>query len=429
MAGKRLICFLLSLLLLGALTPVYSKTSSAFDLNEHRRRSRDIKKTRESLHRELKQTEESIVQQTKRVDEISRELLSLSRQIDQIASKIQSIDEAIIQKEQEINLKQTDITEKLELFRDRVRVIYMGGETNAWEIILGATSFADFFDRAEIISKLSQFDSELVADLKHKISAVSHEKDNISAKKVIVADEKQTLLSKKKVQKQLLDENHKLVEALNGKKVRAQGHIDEANREYQRIQDQISEHLAEKARQAALARRKALEEKRRQLKASGKKVPPSLNDDYSDQPFSRSDFVWPVPGFVRLSSSYNENRGNYLHRAIDICGYDNKSIYKQPVVAIGDGEIISSCGSCQHDYSKTNSCGCGGGYGNYVTVAHDGGKASLYGHLSSTTVHSGQRVKRGQVIGYVGSTGHSTGPHLHFETIYNGKRYNPLREY
>ena len=78
---------------------------------------------------------------------------------------------------------------------------------------------------------------------------------------------------------------------------------------------------------------------------------------------------------------------------------------------------------------KSYSCGCGGGYGNYVMISHAEGKMTVYGHLTSLTVSTGQTVSRGQVIGYVGSTGNSTGPHLHYECRLNGVRYNPMSEY
>ena len=75
------------------------------------------------------------------------------------------------------------------------------------------------------------------------------------------------------------------------------------------------------------------------------------------------------------------------------------------------------------------SCGCGGGYGNYIMIDHGNGYSTLYAHLSSLAVSTGQTVRKGQVIGYVGTTGHSTGPHLHFETRYMGEKYDPLLEF
>ncbi|MCI6825449.1 MAG: M23 family metallopeptidase [Ruminococcus bromii] len=99
------------------------------------------------------------------------------------------------------------------------------------------------------------------------------------------------------------------------------------------------------------------------------------------------------------------------------------------VVAADNGTVIDTYNSCYHNWGKNGSCGCNGGYGNYVMIDHGNGKVTVYGHFTNVIVSPGQTVKKGQTIGYVGSTGNSTGPHLHFECRYNGVKYNPMTEY
>ena len=94
-------------------------------------------------------------------------------------------------------------------------------------------------------------------------------------------------------------------------------------------------------------------------------------------------------------------------------------------VAAQSGTVITANNSCSHNYAKTSSCGCGGGYGNYVVISHDGTYSTLYGHLQSVSVNVGDYVSQGQVIGYIGSTGWSTGAHLHFEVRMNGVPQDP----
>ena len=152
----------------------------------------------------------------------------------------------------------------------------------------------------------------------------------------------------------------------------------------------------------------------------------SSGDSGYTPPSSSGGYVWPCPGFYYLSSEWNEDRYTYNHGAIDIAG---GGIMGATVVAADSGTVISSNSSCVHNWGKSGSCGCGGGYGNYVWIDHGNGKATVYAHLSSVSVSTGQYVSQGQVLGYVGSTGESTGPHLHFECRYYGEKYNPMTEF
>lgn len=150
------------------------------------------------------------------------------------------------------------------------------------------------------------------------------------------------------------------------------------------------------------------------------------SSEAEEEPVYSSGYVWPVPGHYNLTSIWDEDRGSYNHGAIDIA---DGSIMNAEVVAAESGTVVLSNNTCTHNYAKDGSCGCGGGYGNYLMIDHGDGKATLYAHLTSITVSSGTYVQQGQVIGYVGSTGWSTGAHLHFETRLNGVKYNPMTEY
>ena len=121
-------------------------------------------------------------------------------------------------------------------------------------------------------------------------------------------------------------------------------------------------------------------------------------------------FCWPVP-YTHSISSYYEWRWGRMHNGIDIA---SGGISGQPIVASDGGTVIQAGDK-------------GDGYGNYVIIDHGNGYKTLYGHCSSLAVSYGQYVSQGDTIGYVGSTGNSTGPHLHFEIIYNSNKLNPLQ--
>ncbi len=153
-------------------------------------------------------------------------------------------------------------------------------------------------------------------------------------------------------------------------------------------------------------------------------------------------FRWPVPGFYYISQTFNNKSSMYAsgnHSGTDIAS-NGKSIKGKKIIATRGGKVDSINKGCKHNYGKTKSCGCGGGFGNYVVVRStfkiDGKKVTLrviYGHMTSVKVKVGQYVSSGQVLGTVGSTGYSTGPHLHFEFRIQDspnakikKRLNPL---
>ncbi len=179
--------------------------------------------------------------------------------------------------------------------------------------------------------------------------------------------------------------------------------------------DQYNKEMAEKARQERIAR--MLEQQRI---ARENNITEILAQPSGDE------YVWPCPGYTYLTALFAEERYYGIHGAIDIAG---AGIYGANVIACAPGTVIYAAIICPHDYGKEYSCGCGGGFGNYIMIDHGNGKISIYAHLSGIIVEAGQEVKAGQVIGYVGTTGYSTGPHLHFETRYDGVRYDPLLEF
>ena len=130
---------------------------------------------------------------------------------------------------------------------------------------------------------------------------------------------------------------------------------------------------------------------------------------------SAESFLWPVQGYYNISSGYGK-RTSGTHKGIDINSYGGKtSISGTVVMAAKDGVAYAVYTACEHNYAKTTSCGCGGGYGNYVFLRHKDGGETRYAHLASVSVKTGQAVKRGETVGKVGSTGTSSGYHLHFE--------------
>ncbi len=149
---------------------------------------------------------------------------------------------------------------------------------------------------------------------------------------------------------------------------------------------------------------------------------PPQTTTYKVPTVAESGFAWPAPGFSYISSYFGSRWGRN-HNGIDI---GDGGIMGGSAVASQSGTVITVSNSCTHNYAKSSSCGCGGGYGNYVVISHDGTYSTLYGHLSYASVSVGDFVQQGDVIGAIGSTGFSTGAHLHFEVLVNGSPQNPM---
>ena len=178
---------------------------------------------------------------------------------------------------------------------------------------------------------------------------------------------------------------------------------------------------AERAAQQAASEQAAAEAAAAEQAAQAAAEAAAQAESFKQGRIGSSGFMWPVPGFSYISSGVGPRWGR-SHNGIDIgdAGIDGAAI-----VASRAGTVHVGYTGCPHDYGKSGSCGCGGGYGNYVMIYHDGTYTTLYGHMKQVIVSEGQYVEQGEIIGYVGSTGYSTGPHLHFEVRTNGAYDDP----
>lgn len=420
MDGKKLLSLLICTTLTLGYNIVLSHNSQVNALNSHKGfniKEREatragIRAKKRNLEKKLKEVNEKIYDKRKQSDNVNKQILSIQDQISKINVNIEKLNNEIMQKNQYITKKQVCIKENTDLLMRRLVAIYKAGEIHAIDLIFKAKTFDDLIDKAEIIARISEHDNKLLATLKDEITSVEEEKSIIEKNKKTIEEEKLSLSAKKADLQKLFVENEKLLKELEGEEAVSRVEIDENDAEYQRIQNEIMNYYVEEARRSA------------GQNASHRSVAQRMSS-MSIVP-SGDGFAWPVPEYTRLSSNYMEKRGNTYHRGIDIA---SPGIYGKSVVAVDHGFVFATYSNCHHDYGKIRSCGCGGGYGNYVILAHGNGKISIYGHLSRVCVKEGQTVSRSQKIGEVGTTGYSTGPHLHFQTKRNGVDYNPLDEY
>lgn len=417
MGGKKLLPKILSLLMsisfLITLNPIES--SAVINIRESEKIKSELRTQETKLRKALNETKGKIEKKTEYKNNLNSQIENTNKQIRLASSRISALDRDILTKTNEIKNLETDISSTIETLKTRLVKVYEYVDVGPLEIVLGANSFDDLIDKFEVMSRMSDYDAKLVNKLETQINTLENDKKTIESNKVKISEEKDLLSTKQGELKGLIDETEKVLEELGEEKEKEQSCIDENNAECKRIDAEIKRYYEEQAR--------------REREKNGNKTMSSQPGGTEIITSSGKGYAWPVPGFNRISAYFNEKRGNRYHKGIDIARSNGVSIYGAKVVAAADGVIFKTYNGCVHDYLKNRSCGCGGGYGNNIYIDHGNFRMTVYGHLSNVLVRPGQTVQKGQVIGYVGCTGHSTGPHLHFECRLYNEKYDPLSEY
>ena len=379
---------------------------------------------------------------TEQINLIQENINLLNAELDNINEDITATEQNISQLDKDIEYQQTEIDENVELFKKRLCAMYMSSSENPASVILGSDSFYDIMSRIQMINKVAEYDEELITSILDEIDSLEQSKKDLETERL-------SLQMKLEDQERKKEEKTAEVDSLNDKIALTQAEIDRIAKAQQDLErdkaeleaDQAALDAEEAAIQAEIARKAAeaqrlYEEQQRRIaeeqaaaaaaataaEASQQTYSaPAEPISYSTAP-SASGYSWPVPGHSGITSYFGARWGSY-HKGIDI---SDGGIMGAAVCAAKDGTVVTMNNSCSHNYAKTSSCGCGGGYGNYVVISHDGTYSTLYGHLTSAVVSEGDYVSAGQVIGYAGSTGWSTGAHLHFEVRVNGAQTDPL---
>ncbi len=334
-----------------------------------------------------------------RIEDTNNQLLSVQDNINGVTVQIERLNEQIAKYQEDLNSSNVKVAQtqmsvdairtelqeaekkylhQKKLLEQRMVAMYEAGDTVYLDVLLSASSIEDFLSKFYYLSKMAAYDQKLMKE-------VSNAKQDIGAKKILLERELEKYTEEKEKNEQLLItfENTKLVrnEYLNK--------LTEKEREFQEKIEEYEESmdvLEDKILKATLA---------------------NIGEEYIG-----GELAWPVPGYATITSGYGMRMhpifGVYrLHTGVDIGAPLGSTI-----VAANEGVVILS------EYSSS--------YGNYVMIDHGGGVVTLYAHGLKSWVEVGQEVKKGDEIMLVGSTGWSTGPHLHFEVRINGETLDPL---
>ncbi len=400
---KKIISLLLALfIVMGAVIMTSADTLS--ELEDERDKLEQDAQTQQGI---IDDKQEEIDKQQENVDEIVAQIDELNIQIQNSRDAITEYETRIAEKEEEIKALEQEAEDNITAFGESLRAIYMAGEVTTLEIILGASDFTDIVDKLQLVDTMNQRDTELLEELEEQIVAINDETAILDEEKALLEEEHKVLEDAQTELNTLLEEHEEALALLYTEMEDAEALLDSIESSQSENEQKILDYY---------------EELRKQEEEANKPDAPVIGGTIPEG----GGYVWPTPGHFYITSYYSENRGSYYHGGLDIAG---SNFMGATTVAAASGTVIDSYSACSHNWGKYGSCGCNGGWGNYVWIDHGNGKCTIYAHLSYPVVYSGEYVEAGQVIGYAGSTGYSTGAHLHFETRYNGVRYDPLSEY
>jgi len=325
----------------------------------------------------------------------NEKIAAVEATIDDYNALIAGLDTLIAEKEGEIAQTRAKEEEQFDLFCRRVRAMEEGGAVTYWDVLFSAKDFTDFIDQAVMVGEIMEYDNAVIDALQEtraQLERQQAELEDTRAQQTAARDEQEAAKAALEAEKTVLDgqlaESIALVRSIESSKADAEAKQAALEAEA----DQIAEDIKKK--------QKELEQK---LSAG------QVTFDAS------SGWLWPIAGHYTVTSLFAMRRhpitGAYGHHT----GTDIAAPNGTPIKAAANGVVIISVR--------------GVSYGNYVVIQHQSGIQTLYAHMSSRAVSEGQVVNQGDVIGYVGSTGSSTGNHLHLEFRVNGVRKDALAYY
>lgn len=371
----------------------------AASLTELQQEQAKLEQEQEENDAKLASLKEDQSKQQEYKDALDAQMQNLQSQIDGLNTQINSLDASIEEKNTAIAEKQKNIDEDVETLKERLCAIYMMGDASTLEILLQSESVIDMAQKVELLNIITEHDTKLIAQLTADMESIADEKAEIESEKEQVAAARTELESKGSELAEVQAEAERVLEELNQSVASVQAESDRIAQEKEQASAEIDQWWEDYYAQLAA-------QENQQNNGSSGSSGGSSGSIGSGGYVSTGNFTWPVPGFTNISCGYSSG-----HKAIDISG-GGRTIYGTPIVAADSGKVVTAT----YHYS----------YGNYVMIDHGGGYSTLYAHASSLAVSVGQTVTKGQTIAYVGSTGNSTGPHLHFEVRVNGVRQNPF---
>lgn len=351
-----------------------------------------LRKEREGIKQEMQEVQSKInsLEYDQAVTIAKKEVLDervelTQQEIENVTEQIAVYEDLIVEKQEEIEELERQEDDQWDLYKTRIRAMEQNGTISYYAIIFGASSFSDMLSRIDTVNDIMEYDEYIYEKLLEAEEATRLAKADVEETKR-EREAKRVELGELEEELQIeVEEANQIIEELKNNITEAEKYYAEIEAENQRIYKEIVQ-MEEELRK--------IEEAKKAVRGTG-------------------TFNWPAKIAGHVTSKYGWRINPVLgyrafHNGIDIGGLG----YGADILAADGGTVTTST------YSSS--------YGNYIVISHGNGYTTLYAHMSKRVAQKGDTVKKGDLIGYVGSTGNSNGPHLHFEIWYNGSRTDPL---
>lgn len=388
LAGFLAVCVLVS----GFGMPRYEVSGATSALTAAQEKKKQLEQQLEEAQAQLKEYQSQVENATSEAEKLEAELAVQQAEKEALTAELLTLyaeSEAIVAALEDAEAAYAEAEEK---FKEKSRIMYVYSTQSPLEILAASESIGDFFKRIQLILYLAEEDNKLLEELEVKKLDYEYKKQ--------YQEENQTLINEAIAQKDLTIDNITLTkEELEAKIATAKELL---SAEYEK------EASLEEDLDAVKSEIKTLQSTSKPATTKS----PSATGSTGNTTYTGGEFLWPVPVYKRISSQYGYRSDPFtgakkMHTGIDIAAAKGSSI-----LAVADGTVIMA---------TTN-----GGYGLCVKIDHGGGLVSLYGHCNEMLVKKGDKVKKGDLIARVGTTGRSTGNHLHFEVRINNNHTDPM---
>ena len=402
----RMVCVCLMAALMLCFVPTTAVAASSSEIQEE---IDELKGQQKDIQARLRELEKARKQNANEIADIVAEKAVLDQQISLLHEQLTNVEQQIQALKQMIAEKQDQVDHAVARYEklnddavERIRIMEENGGVSYWSILFRANSFTDFLDRINIINEIAESDRNRVEQLRVAAREVEAAKEELESQQAALSETQAQLEADQATLAIKRGESDKLLIQLKEKGEEFDALIDVGEEE----QNALMEQIAKKKDEFDAAKKREYEA---WLAAQPKPKPP-VNNTTSVPVTHPSGWVCPVNNYY-ISSVF----GNRLHPVYGYWrmhnGIDMACAQGTPIYASRGGLVEVSV------YSSSA--------GNYVQINHGDGYRSVYMHMTHYIVYAGQYVQAGQVIGYVGSTGASTGPHLHWGVSYNGVYFNP----